>query len=76
MVNGPVNTFLRLFVQGIDNKIYENHHVLDWSGWGEVPGDGLTLSGPAAVLDGGLVRLFVRGLDNRVYTTYRSLIGP
>jgi hypothetical protein len=68
---------LELFVRGPDNAIYENHFVgspreLDnpdrWSGWVEVEGHGLTLSGPAAVVDNnGRLKLFVRGLNDGIW---------
>jgi len=38
-----------------------------WSGWSEVPGSGLTPSGPGATVYQGKSFLFVRGTDNRIY---------
>jgi streptogrisin C len=38
-----------------------------WSGWGEVPGAGATLAGPAAATYLGSEYLFVRGTDSRIY---------
>ena len=37
-----------------------------WSGWGEVPGNGSTLSGPATTYNGNEY-VFVRGTNNRIY---------
>ncbi len=37
-----------------------------WGGWGEVPGNGSTLSGPAATYNGNEY-VFVRGTNNRIY---------
>ena len=38
-----------------------------WSGWSEVPGNGLTLSGPATTHYNGRDYVFVRGTNNRIY---------
>ena len=38
-----------------------------WSGWGQVPGNGFTPSGPAATVYNGTSYLFVRGTDNKIY---------
>ena len=42
-----------------------------WSGWSQVPGNGLTPSGPAATLLafnlGNTLYLFIRGPDNKIY---------
>jgi hypothetical protein len=38
-----------------------------WSGWGEVPGNGFTLSGPAPTFDQVNDYAFVRGTDNHLY---------
>jgi hypothetical protein len=52
---------LYLFVRGLNNRIYENYceypvdkvsacsNAASWSGWSEVPGNGITLSAPAAI---------------------------
>jgi hypothetical protein len=37
-----------------------------WSSWGEVPGNGFTLSGPATTYNGNEY-VFVRGTNNRIY---------
>jgi len=67
---------LKLFIRGLDDRIYENDFrpilrdpdVYAWSGWSEVFGNGFTLSGPAAVVDNeGTLRLFVRGLDDGIW---------
>ena len=60
---------LRLYVRGMDNKIYENIFTTSdvWSGWGEIAGM-QSLSGPTAVQDKDMIRVFVRGLDNKIYT--------
>jgi hypothetical protein len=56
-------------VRGLDNRIYENYSndLSHWSGWSEVPGEGLTISEPAATIYNNQLLLFVRGYDNRVY---------
>ena len=61
---------LRLYVRGTDRcRIYVNTRTgSTWSGYSEVPGGGLTPSGPEAVLEGSQVQLFVRGVDDRIYT--------
>jgi hypothetical protein len=69
------NNVVKLYVRGQDNEILENVHTgppstpeAGWSGCHEVQGDGRTLSGPAAVIDGnGRLSLFVRGLNNRIF---------
>jgi hypothetical protein len=69
------NNVVKLYVRGEDNEILENVHTgppstpeAGWSGCHEVQGDGRTLSGPAAVIDGnGRLSLFVRGLNNRIF---------
>jgi hypothetical protein len=38
-----------------------------WSGWNQVPGNGLTPDAPAATRFQGTLFLFVRGTDNRIY---------
>ena len=38
-----------------------------WTGWSQVPGNGLTTDGPAAAVYQGTSYLFVRGTDNRIY---------
>jgi hypothetical protein len=63
-----------IFVRGSDNRIYQtDYDGIGFHEWAEVPGDGLTLSGPAAtffappvITPHGLM-LFVRGTDNRIY---------
>jgi hypothetical protein len=37
-----------------------------WSGWSEVPGNGLTPSAPTATRYAGNLSLFVRGTNNRI----------
>ena len=69
------NGVLKLFVRDQDSKIYEADFTgspiepdTGWSPWSEVPGEGLTLSGPAAVVgQDGVLRLFVRGFDDEIY---------
>jgi hypothetical protein len=58
-----------LYVRGLDNEIWESvFYNVEWSGiWEQVPGGGLSLSGPAVVEHRGAHKLFVRGLDNRIY---------
>jgi hypothetical protein len=41
--------------------------VTPWTGWAEVPGNGATSAGPAAVVHNGSLHLFVRGTDDRIY---------
>ena len=62
--SGPAATVYNgtsyLFVRGTDNKIYQN--VLTnthWSGWRQVPGNGLTLSRPGATVYQNRLYLFV-----------------
>ena len=56
------------FVRGTDNRIYLNRlRGFLWSGWSEVPGGGLTPSGPAATSYRSHIYLFVRGTDNAIY---------
>ena len=38
-----------------------------WTGWSQVPGNGLTTAGPATTVYQGKTYLFVRGTDNRIY---------
>ena len=54
-----------VFARGIDDRIYMNARSNgQWSGWSEVPGNGLTPDAPAAVVDSqGNVLLFVRGVE-------------
>jgi hypothetical protein len=64
--------FLNLFVRGTNDHLYVNTHGgTKWSGWSEVPGNGLTPSGPAATtLDvppsENILYLFARGTDNKI----------
>ena len=59
---------LHLFVRGTDNRIYQNRLTGNrWSRWTEVPGGGLTTSGPAVTVHRGALYLAVRGTDNAVY---------
>ena len=65
---------LYLFVRGSDNKIYVNTFAngTTWSGWSQVPGNGLTPDAPGAVAGAtsgtaGFVALSVRGTNNRIY---------
>ena len=68
-------TFLNLFVRGTNNHLYVNRlsNFTTWSGWSEVPGNGLTPSAPAAssglptVNAGNTLYLFDRGTDNKTY---------
>jgi hypothetical protein len=69
----PGGTFLNLFVRGTNDHLYVNRTSggTTWSGWSEVPGNGLTPSGPAATLLafnlGNTLYLFIRGPDNKIY---------
>jgi hypothetical protein len=58
-----------LFVRGTDDRIYQNKlHRSTWSGWSELPGGGLTPSGPAAARFGeDDLYVFVRGTDHGIY---------
>ncbi len=40
---------------------------VEWSGWSEVPGNGLTVSGPATTNYYGKNYVFVRGTNNHIY---------
>jgi hypothetical protein len=63
------SNFLNLFVRGTNNHLYVNKtsDFKTWSGWKEVPGNGSTLSAPAATASGTTVYLFVRGTNNKIY---------
>ncbi|MDE2484941.1 MAG: hypothetical protein KGL32_06780 [candidate division NC10 bacterium] len=56
-----------MFVRGVDNRIYLSTRVKTqsdgiWSGWSEVPGNGLTQAAPTAVVNlQGNIELFVQG---------------
>jgi hypothetical protein len=58
---------LKLFVRGLDDRIYENDLNGSSKGWSEVQGGGLTISTPAAVIYKGVLKLFVRGLTNGIH---------
>jgi hypothetical protein len=58
---------IKVFVRGIDSRVYENDAVDIFSGWFEFPGNGLTLSEPAAILHQNTVKLFIRGIGNRIF---------
>ncbi len=58
---------LYVFVRGTDDKIYRNRYNGTWSGWAEVPGDGVTQSAPGATAYKSKLYLFVRGTDNAIY---------
>jgi hypothetical protein len=65
---------LYLFVRGTNNKIYRNTFIngTTWSGWSQVPGNGLTPDAPGAAAGAtsataGFVALSVRGTNNRIY---------
>ena len=68
------NYLVTLFVRGTDNHIYVNDGDggLRWSGWSEVPGNGLTDSHPTAVYDNGKTKLYVSGINGRVYVNINS----
>jgi hypothetical protein len=57
-----------VFVRGIDNRILESRLSAGsgWTPWAEVPGDGRTISKPAAVFHNGVERLFIRGSGNGI----------
>jgi hypothetical protein len=64
-------------VRGTNNKIYWNiFNGTTWSGWIEVPGHGLTLSGPTTAISTAsgvtFLNLFVRGTNNRLYVNRTS----
>jgi hypothetical protein len=48
-----------------------------WSGWSEVPGNGLTPSAPAVSIatigPKGSMNLFVRGTNNKIYVNYYTV---
>src|SRR5262249_39060487 len=84
--SGPAATFfnygdrhgqLHLFVRGTDDALYRNFRTVtgNWSGWSEVPGSGLTASGPAALAFGIWLYLFVRGYDDNTYMSYEYCCG-
>jgi hypothetical protein len=60
---------LYVAVRGTDGRLYDNLRDLagSWTGWREVPGGGLTSSGPGSAAFNGQLWYFVRGTDNRVY---------
>jgi hypothetical protein len=67
---------LNLFVRGTNNKLYVNTFAngTTWSGWSQVPGNGLTPDAPGTVAFAtnatgtqGQVALSVRGTNNRIY---------
>jgi hypothetical protein len=61
------NGMLRLFVSGLDNRIYENDfRGGSFGGWNPVHGDIFPLSAPAAVVRQGVLKLFARDLFNRI----------
>jgi hypothetical protein len=61
-------SILNVYVRGQDNHIYENALKHDgFPGWSEVPGGGVTLSAPSAVVSGGVVKLFVRGVGSGIW---------
>lgn len=78
---GVSHEWLYLFIRGIDNKIYQN--AIDstniWTGWGEVPGGGFTLSGPTSVAwtppsnPTNFLYIWVRGTDNKIYQNHYAL---
>jgi hypothetical protein len=50
------------------NRIYQNRLTgSSWSGWSQVPGNGLTPSGPGATVYQGKLYLFVEGTDKKIY---------
>lgn len=72
-----LNYDLHLFVTGAGDRIYTNIFAgaeRRWTGWGEVPGDGIAMggTGPAAAIHGGSLYLFVIGLDNRIAVNTRT----
>lgn len=44
-----------------------NRAAVAWSGWSQVPGNGLTTAGPATTVYQGKTYLFVRGTNQRIY---------
>jgi len=57
-----------VFVRGTDDRILESRLSAGsgWTPWAEVPGDGRTISKPAAVFQNGVERLFIRGYSNGI----------
>jgi len=49
------------------NTTNQSTKAAAWSGWSQVPGNGLTTAGPATTVYQGKTYLFVRGTDNRIY---------
>src|SRR5262249_37987339 len=72
-----VNDLVTFFVRVSDNRIFQSDFDgLAFDEWTEVPGGGLTLSGPAAIVFSSFsvpieppsgLRLYVRGTDNGIY---------
>jgi hypothetical protein len=59
---------LYVFVRGTDSRIYQNRLTgSSWSGWREVPGNGLTPDALTATVYRDKLYVFVRGTDNRIY---------
>ena len=63
-----------LFVRGIDDRIYTNQGdgSARWSGWNEVPGNGLTNSQPAAFYENKTLNVYVKGTDGKIYKNSRN----
>lgn len=49
------------------SRVIPSQAQAGWSGWGEVPGNGFTPSGPATTHYNGRDYVFVRGTNNRIY---------
>jgi hypothetical protein len=55
-------------MRGTDDGIYQNtFDGSSWSGWKGLPGQGRTVSGPAAAIFADELYVFVRGTDNGIY---------
>jgi hypothetical protein len=75
-LNLTAGNTLYLFVRGTNNQIFVNTFAngTTWSGWSQVPGNGLTPDAPGATAaatntsgTAGFVALSVRGTNNRIY---------
>lgn len=73
---------VEVFIRGTNDRVYSivNNLAGDlWLYWSELPGNGMTLAGPAAArtpdTGSGNTYLFVEGLDDQIYYTYRPHLG-
>ena len=58
-----------LFIDGsMTGHVYRNRlNGTTWSGWGEVPLNGITQDAPGAAFFGSQLSVFMRGTDDRIY---------